>query len=79
MLFFFRNSFVLENGLLPKKPFRAENGEGCADSIIRCFGFVINSFLFFAYDPHNIKTTGVSFLFIILIILSVKFSHPLSL
>ena len=33
-LFFFKNSLVLENGLLPKKPFLAENGEGWADSII---------------------------------------------
>jgi hypothetical protein len=26
-------SLVLEKGLLPKKPFRAEKGLGCADSI----------------------------------------------
>lgn len=29
----FKNSFVFENGLLPKNPLYAENGEGCADSI----------------------------------------------
>ena len=28
ILFFFKNSFVLLNGLLPKNPFLAENGEG---------------------------------------------------
>ena len=34
ILFFFKNSFVLENGLLPKKPLFAENGDGWGDSII---------------------------------------------
>ena len=29
-----RNSFVFENGLLPKKPLYAEKGDGCGDSII---------------------------------------------
>ena len=30
----FKYSFVFENGLLPKKPVLAENGEGWGDSII---------------------------------------------
>ena len=31
---FFKNSFVLENGLLPKKPYLAENGLGWGEVII---------------------------------------------
>lgn len=34
ILFFIRNSFVFENGLLPKKPLYAEKGDGWGDSII---------------------------------------------
>ena len=33
-LFFSRKLFVFENGLLPKKPECAENGDGCGDDII---------------------------------------------
>ena len=35
LLFLIRKSFVLEKGLLPKNPFLAENGDGCADSITK--------------------------------------------
>ena len=41
-LFFFKKSFVLENGRLPKKPLRHENGDGCGLVITKCMGFVIN-------------------------------------
>ena len=34
MLFFLRKLFVLENGLLPKKPLLLENGDGWVDSKI---------------------------------------------
>ena len=75
----FKKAFVLENGLLPKKPFLAENGDGCADSIIKCFGFVINSFLLLAHAPHKINTRGSSFSFNIFITSSVNISQPLPL
>ena len=42
-------------------------------------GFVISDFLFLAYDPHNMNTTGVSFSFIFFMTLSVNCSHPWSL
>ena len=35
LLIDFRNSFVLENGLLPKKPLKAASGLGCGDVIIK--------------------------------------------
>src|SRR3989338_1202028 len=34
---FFRYVFVLLKGLLPKNPFVAEKGDGCADSSTTCF------------------------------------------
>ena len=37
-----KNSLVLENGLLPKNPLYAENGDGWADSRTKCLGLVIN-------------------------------------
>lgn len=42
--FAFKKLFVFENGLLPKKPFEAENGDGCVDSITKCLGLVIKFF-----------------------------------
>ena len=72
----FKNLFVLENGLLPKKPELHENGDGWVASNTRCFGLVIRLFLLLAKLPHRINTTGVSFSFIFLMIASVKFSQP---
>jgi len=49
LIFFdIRKLFVLENGLLPKKPYLAENGLGCVDSITKCLGLVISTFLLLA-------------------------------
>ena len=39
-----KNSLVLENGLLPKNPLYAENGDGWADSRTKCLGLVTNTF-----------------------------------
>ena len=77
--FAFKKLFVFENGLLPKKPFEAENGDGCVDSIIKCLGLVIKFFLPRAKEPHKRKTTGVSFSFTFLIMASVNSSQPLFL
>ena len=75
----FKKLFVLENGLLPKKPWLHENGDGWDDSITKCIGFVIRLFLLLAKLPHSIKTTGVFFSFIFFIIASVNNSQPKSL
>ena len=72
MLLDIKKSFVLENGLLPKNPRYADNGDGCADSIIKCFLFVIKYFLLLASLPQRMKTTGVLLLLIIFITSSVN-------
>ena len=76
MLFFLRKLFVLENGLLPKKPLLLENGDGWVDSKIRCLGFVIRLFLLLAKLPQSINTTGSSLSFTFFMIASVKFCQP---
>jgi|TARA_B100001093_G_scaffold252073_1_gene241332 hypothetical protein len=47
---------VLEKGLVPKKPLLAENGDGCADLIIKLLSLLIILSLACAFAPHNIKT-----------------------
>jgi hypothetical protein len=77
--FLTKKSLVLENGLLPKNPLFAENGDGCGDSIIKCCGLVISFFLSLALFPHSINTTGFSLSFNFFITSSVKVCHPKSL
>lgn len=68
---------MAENGWLPKKPFRAESGEGCAACTIGyCMG-VISSALRCAALPQSTKTTGLSFPFTLRMTASVKRSKPL--
>ena len=74
-----KNSFVLENGLLPKKPLEAESGLGWTDLIIKCFGFVIKLSFDIALLPHNMNTIGVSFSFKVFITWVVNDSQPLFL
>ena len=51
-------SFALENGLDPKKPRRADRGEGCADSITGVFPS--RGFTDLESRPHKIATNGRS-------------------
>ena len=60
----FKNEFVLENGLLLKKPLYAESGLGWAPVIIKWLGLVIKLVFFMALFPQSIKTTGSFFSFI---------------
>jgi len=60
--FLIKNSFVLENGLEPKKPLYAESGEGCTLVSTKC----LESMYFFfsiAFFPQRIKTSGFSLSF----------------
>ncbi len=79
ILFFFKNSLVFENGFDPKNPCLADNGEGWADSIIKCLLLVIKNFLLFAKFPHKINTRGSCLSLRRLIILSVKICQPIDL
>ena len=54
-----KKAFTLENGLLPKNPLNADNGLGCADSTMKCFGLVIIFFFLRAGAPHKIKANKV--------------------
>jgi hypothetical protein len=76
---FLRNSFVRENGLLSKKPYLTESGDGCAEVITKCFELVIYFIFPLAKFPHNINTTDSSFSFNFIITLSVNCSHPTNL
>ena len=71
-----RNLLTREKGRLPKNPPLADNGLGCADSIIKWRGFVIIFFLARAGRPHKIKASGRSCSLSKLMILSVKISQP---
>ena len=53
----FKNSFVLEKCLQPKKPLYADKGEGCTLSNTKCFDVSINGFLLRAFPPQRINTT----------------------
>src|SRR5690606_10463889 len=74
---FFKNSFVFEKCLHPKKPWCAENGDGWAAVRTWCLRWSMSAALFLAYRPHNRKTTPCLWADSSAIALSVNASHPL--
>ena len=68
-----------ENGLLPKKPLYADNGDGCADSNTKWQEVSIKTFLFLASLPHRINTRCGLSRFRYSIVAVVKVSQPLPL
>ena len=72
----FKNELHFENGLEPKKPRYADNGDGCADLIMKWFGLFKKRHFFWAGEPHNMNTIGLFCSFNNLITLSVKISQP---
>lgn len=68
--------FVLEKGLLPKKPRWADSGLGWGAFKIKCFDVSMSACFAWADAPHNMYTTGLSFSFNSSITRLVKFSQP---
>ena len=50
-------SLARVNGLLPKKPLRADRGDGCAEQIVTCRDVSMSSHFFRASSPQRMNTT----------------------
>ena len=48
--------FARENGREPKNPWRADSGDGCADSMTLCREVSISDFFLRDDAPHKMKT-----------------------
>ena len=68
--------FARLNGLLSKKPLRADWGEGCDDSMTVCSDSSMSAFFRRAWSPQSMNTTGLSLSFTTRITSSVNASHP---